>query len=153
MYKKKLDDAWNHAWDHPQDHPTPDEIRAQIAAACASGGLDSITARTMQGFMVLAGALNVAQSMAPAEIRDALKKTNLASSRLIAHYEGVHFNGNGQNDKASVLLSQLQGSKYVPVWPEEVKEAGTKLFPYMGSDARANFGDGTDTPPAKSGCH
>jgi branched-chain amino acid transport system substrate-binding protein len=147
MYKQKLDDALR------GNLATKDA--AQIAAALHSGGLDSITARTMQGFMVLAGAINRAQSTEPAQIRDALRNTDLEPKQLIAHYDGVVFNDKGQNRKASMLLSQLQDSKYVPVWPEkEAKEAGAKLLlPYTGWAARANFGNGTNAPPTKSECH
>jgi branched-chain amino acid transport system substrate-binding protein len=116
-----------------------------------SGGidLDSITARTMQGFMVLAGAINRAQSTAPDAIQKALRDTNLDPEQLIAHYAGVKFNPKGENTMGSVLLTQLQdrnGLKYVPVWPKEATKADTNLRAYTG------FRDWWATPATKPKC-
>ena len=85
--------------------------------------LDSATARSMQGFFVLADAINRAASISPVDIRAALKNTDLEPKQLIASYDGVKFDHKGQNIKASVLLTELKYIQndqpaFVPVWPK-----------------------------------
>src|SRR5215831_16564359 len=90
--------------------------------------LDNTSARILQGFMVLADA---AINREPLKIRAALKATDLKPDQLIVRYNGVNFDQHGQNKKASVMLTQLQGLEYLPVWPE--KESSAKLqLPYKG---------------------
>jgi branched-chain amino acid transport system substrate-binding protein len=93
--------------------------------------LDDTSGRNMQGFLVLADALNRAGSTEPEKIRDALAKTDLKPEQLMMGYNGVKFDATGQNTRASTYLIQLRDKQYQLVWPE--KAATTKLdWPMKG---------------------
>ncbi|MGA8697110.1 MAG: ABC transporter substrate-binding protein [Xanthobacteraceae bacterium] len=79
--------------------------------------LDDTSARWMQGFLVLADAINRAGSTEPDKIQAALQATDLKADQLMIGYDGVKFDSTGQNTLASTFLSQLQGKQYVSVWP------------------------------------
>ena len=93
--------------------------------------LDDPSARAMQGMLIMADAINRAGSTEPAKIQAALKATDLKASQVITGYDGVKFDDKGQNILASSLITQMQGGKYVPVWPKE-KSAGELKLPYQG---------------------
>jgi branched-chain amino acid transport system substrate-binding protein len=94
--------------------------------------LDDTSARIMQGFMVLADAINRAGSTDPAKIQAALRATDLKPEQLIMGYKGVKFDDKGQNVLAAVLVIQLQdGAHYVPVWPAG-KALAQPVLPYKG---------------------
>ncbi|MGB9208766.1 MAG: ABC transporter substrate-binding protein, partial [Pseudolabrys sp.] len=59
--------------------------------------LDDTSARWMQGFFVLADAINRAGSTEPDKIQAALKATNLTADQLMIGYSGVKFDESGQN--------------------------------------------------------
>src|SRR5437016_9933578 len=80
--------------------------------------LDDTSARWMQGFLVLAEAINRAGSTDAANIQQALKATDLKPEQLMIGYGGVKFDETGQNTLASTYLVQLQGAAYISVWPE-----------------------------------
>ena len=93
--------------------------------------LDDTSARNMQAFFVLAEAINRAGSTKPDAIQKALQETDLKPEQLMMGYRGVKFDDTGQNVLAATYLIQLQGDKYVAVWPE--KSASAKLiFPFKG---------------------
>jgi branched-chain amino acid transport system substrate-binding protein len=93
--------------------------------------LDDTSARWMQGFFVLADAINRAGSTEPAKIQAALKATNLGPDQLMIGYRGVRFDDTGQNTLSATYLIQLQGKQYVSVWPEN--RATAKLeYPMKG---------------------
>lgn len=99
-----------------------------------SGGddLDDTAARQMQGFFVLAEAIDRAGSTEPAKIQAALKATDLKPDQLIMGYKGVKFDDKGQNVLAAGLVIQLQdGVNYTPVWPKQLAKAAPAL-PYKG---------------------
>jgi branched-chain amino acid transport system substrate-binding protein len=79
--------------------------------------LDDTSARWMEGFLVLADAINRAGSTAPDKIQAALRATDLKANQLMIGYNGVKFDSTGQNTLASTFLVQLQGDQYVSVWP------------------------------------
>ena len=81
--------------------------------------LDDTSARWMQGFFVLADAINRAGSTEPDKIQAALKATNLTADQLMIGYRGVKFDESGQNTLSATYLIQLQGKQYVSVWPED----------------------------------
>lgn len=81
--------------------------------------LDDTSARWMQGFFVLADAINRAGSTDPAKIQKALEETNLSPDQLMIGYRGVKFDATGQNTLSATYLIQLQGKEYVSVWPED----------------------------------
>jgi len=80
--------------------------------------LDDTSARWMQGFFVLADAINRAGSTEPDKIQAALRATDLKADQLMIGYNGVKFDDTGQNILASTFLIQLKGKDYVSVWPE-----------------------------------
>jgi branched-chain amino acid transport system substrate-binding protein len=80
--------------------------------------LDDTSARWMQGFLVLAEAINRAGSTAPDKIQAALKATDLKADQLMIGYRGVKFDKNEQNTLSATYLIQLQGKEYKSVWPE-----------------------------------
>ncbi len=81
--------------------------------------LDDTSARWMQGFFVLADAINRAGSTDPEKIQAALKATDLKADQLMIGYHGVKFDDTGQNTLASTFLIQLKGKQYVSVWPAD----------------------------------
>jgi branched-chain amino acid transport system substrate-binding protein len=93
--------------------------------------LDDASARVVQGFLVLADAINRAGSTDPAAIQKALRDTDLKPGQLIVGYDGVKFDDNGQNMLAATYLTQLQGKQYVAVWPTESTD-GKLALPYKG---------------------
>jgi len=93
--------------------------------------LDDPSARAMQGMLIMADAINRAGATEPAKIQAALKATDLKARQVITGYDGVKFDDKGQNVLASSLITQLQGGKYVPVWPKD-KAAGELKLPYKG---------------------
>jgi branched-chain amino acid transport system substrate-binding protein len=81
--------------------------------------LDDTSARWMQGFFVLADAINRAGSTEPAKIQQALRETDLKPEQLMIGYRGVKFDETGQNTLSATYLIQLQGKMYKSVWPED----------------------------------
>jgi branched-chain amino acid transport system substrate-binding protein len=81
--------------------------------------LDDTSARWMQGFLVLADAINRAGSTDPAKIQAALAATELKPDALMIGYRGVKFDATGQNTLSATYLIQLQGKEYKSVWPAE----------------------------------
>ncbi|HVV40508.1 MAG TPA: ABC transporter substrate-binding protein [Nitrobacter sp.] len=94
--------------------------------------MDDTAARQMQGFFVLADAINRAGSTEPAKIQAALKATDLKPDQLMIGYKGVKFDDKGQNILASGLMIQLQdGEHYVAVWPK-ANAVKAPVLPYKG---------------------
>jgi branched-chain amino acid transport system substrate-binding protein len=89
--------------------------------------LDDTSARWLQGFFVLADAINRAGSTEPEKIQAALKATDLKPDQLIMGYNGVKFDATGQNILSATYLIQLQGKQYVSVWPEDRATAKLEL--------------------------
>lgn len=81
--------------------------------------LDDTSARWLQGFFVLVDAINRAGSTSPEKIQAALKATDLKPDQLIMGYNGVKFDATGQNILSATYLIQLQGNRYVSVWPAD----------------------------------
>ncbi len=119
------------AWAVGKPGSTTEKI-AQMYKAKAGRDLDDTSARNMQGFLVLADAINRAGSKEPDKIREALAKTDLKPEQLMMGYQGVKFDETGQNVLASTYLIQLHGKQYDLVWPESA--ATSKLqWPMSGS--------------------
>jgi len=89
--------------------------------------LDDTSARWMQGFLVLADAINRAGSTEPDKIQAALQATDLKADQLMIGYNGVKFDGTGQNTLASTFLIQLQGKQYVSIWPTSLATGKLEL--------------------------
>jgi branched-chain amino acid transport system substrate-binding protein len=93
--------------------------------------LDDTSARWMQGFLVLAEAINRAGSTDPAKIQAALQATDLKPDQLMIGYRGVKFDDTGQNTLSATYLIQLQGKQYVSVWPED-RATAKLVWPMKG---------------------
>ena len=78
-------------------------------------------ARSMQGVLVLAEAINRAGSTNPEAIRKALIATNLSEAQVAMPWAGVKFDEKGQNNQGSGLILELKGAQYQTVWPEKYK--------------------------------
>jgi len=89
--------------------------------------LDDTSARWMQGFFVLADAINRAGSTDPDKIQAALRATDLKADQLMIGYHGVKFDDTGQNTLASTFLIQLKGKQYVSVWPDNLATGKLEL--------------------------
>jgi branched-chain amino acid transport system substrate-binding protein len=85
----------------------------------------------MQGFFVLADAIDRAGSTDPAAIQKALQATDIKPDQLMMGYNGVKFDDHGQNILAASYLIQLQGNEYKSVWPDAKAVAKLQL-PYKG---------------------
>ncbi|HEV2283019.1 MAG TPA: ABC transporter substrate-binding protein [bacterium] len=103
----------------------------QLYKAKTGRDLDDTSGRNMQGFLVLADAINRAGSTNPEAIRAALAATNLTAKQLMMGYKGVRFDKTGQNLLAYTYVTQLSGTEWVTVWPKSA--AQTKLaWPFQG---------------------
>ncbi|HET8919842.1 MAG TPA: ABC transporter substrate-binding protein [Xanthobacteraceae bacterium] len=99
----------------------------QLFKAKYGRDLDDTSARWMQGFFVLADAIDRAGSTAPDKIQAALLATDLKPDQLMIGYDGVKFDSTGQNTLASTFLIQLQGKQYVSVWPSSLATGKLEL--------------------------
>ncbi len=105
------------AFDVGKTGSNSDQVNALFKARTGRD-LDDTSARWLQGFLVLAEAINRAGSTDAAKIQQALKATDLKPEQLMIGYGGVKFDETGQNTLASTYLVQLQGAAYKSVWPE-----------------------------------
>ncbi len=84
---------------------------------------------------VIKDALERAASLDPAKIREALATTNLTDGPgMIVGYDAVKFDAKGQNEKASLVMVQVndigKGLERISVWPKSARRAGyTPVFP------------------------
>lgn len=101
----------------------------EMYKAKTGDAMDDTSGRNMQAFFVMADAINRAGSTDPEAIRKALVATDLKPSQLMMGFKGVRFGANGQNELAATYLIQLQGDKYVAVWPPELATAKLQ-WPY-----------------------
>ena len=106
------------AWDIGKPGSTTYKIN-EMYKAKTGRDLDDTSARWMQGFLVLADAINRAGSTDPAKIQKALEETNLGPDALMIGYRGVKFDATGQNTLSATYLIQLHGKEYKSVWPSE----------------------------------
>ena len=105
------------AWDIGQPGSNTYKINEMFKAKYGRD-LDDTSARWMQGFLVLADAINRAGSTEPEKIQAALRDTDLKPEQLMIGYHGVKFDATGQNTLSATYLIQLQGKAYKSVWPE-----------------------------------
>ena len=93
--------------------------------------MDDPTARSIQGFFVLADAINRAGSTKPDAIIAALKATDFKPSQLVVGYSGVKFDATGQNTLGATFIIQLFGKEYQSVWPFD-RATHALEYPYKG---------------------
>jgi len=106
------------AWDSGKPGSNAYKINAMFKARTGRE-LDDTSARWLQGFLVLADAINRAGSTDPAKIQAALQATDLKPDQLMIGYRGVKFDQTGQNTLAATYLIQLQAKDYKAVWPAD----------------------------------
>jgi branched-chain amino acid transport system substrate-binding protein len=75
------------------------------------------SARAFTGILTLADAINRAGSTRPEAIQKALRETNIPGDKLIMPWDGIQFDETGQNKLGAGIMVQVQGGKYVTVWP------------------------------------
>jgi branched-chain amino acid transport system substrate-binding protein len=111
---------------------SPSAIIADLYKKKSGDEMDDTAARELQGFLVLADAIDRAGSTDPAKIQAALRATDLKPDQLMMGYKGVKFDDKGQNVLASGIIIQLQdGENYVAVWPKASAQKAPVL-PYKG---------------------
>jgi branched-chain amino acid transport system substrate-binding protein len=98
---------------------TPSAIVSALYEKHAGHALDDTSARGMQGFLALMEAINRAGSTEPAKIQATLRTQDLKPEQLMIGYNGIKYDAKGQNMLAATLLVQLDGKKYVAVWPDK----------------------------------
>ncbi len=103
----------------------------QLYQKHAGHSLDDTSARGMQGFLALVDAINQAGSTTPAKIQAALVNQDLKPDQLMIGYDGIKYDAKGQNTLAATLLVQLEGKKYVTVWPAK-SAAQPPQLPFKG---------------------
>jgi len=118
------------AWSTGKPGSVTDKINAMYKAK-TNRDMDDTSARGLQGFLVLADAINRAGSTKPEAIIKALSETNLTPDQIVMGYRGVKFDAKGQNILAATYLIQLAGDKYFAVWPERSAERPIQ-WPYKG---------------------
>jgi branched-chain amino acid transport system substrate-binding protein len=118
------------AWDIGKPGSVTAKIN-ELYKAKTGRDMDDTSGRWMQGFFVLAEAINRAGSTDPAKIQKALQETELKPEQLMMGYRGVKFDASGQNTLAATYLIQLQGREYKAVWPENWATA-TLRWPMTG---------------------
>jgi branched-chain amino acid transport system substrate-binding protein len=91
--------------------------------------------RAFTASFVIADALQRAKSLAPEDIVQALRETNIDGADTIAPYKGVKFNEKGQNVLANGLITQIRDGQHYAIWPKDiaVREA---VFPAPAWDKR-----------------
>ncbi|MBI3513577.1 MAG: ABC transporter substrate-binding protein [Proteobacteria bacterium] len=118
------------AWDIGKPGSNTHRIN-ELFKAKTGRDLDDTSARWMQGFLVLCEAINRAGSTDPAKIQQALQRTDLRPEQLMIGYRGVRFDDTGQNVEAATYLTQLHGTEYKAVWPQQRATAPLK-WPMTG---------------------
>lgn len=100
-------------------------------AKTGGDSLDDVSVRGLQGFLVMADAINRAGSTDPAKIRDALKATDMKADQMVAGYDGVKFDDKGQNVLAASVVTQMRGGQYLSVFPK-ARATADVILPYKG---------------------
>ncbi len=85
--------------------------------------LNDYSARQFMGLIVLADAINRAQSTDGEKIRAALAATDIPGEQTIMPWKRVKFDENGQNNNADPVLLQWVGSKFVTIFPAQAAVA------------------------------
>ena len=88
-------------------------------------------AETYMSTMVLVDALERAGSADRDNLRDALSKTSICGERNILPYDCIKFDPSGQSPQGQLTMLQIQGGKFVSVWPSEIA-AAMAIFPVPG---------------------
>jgi len=85
--------------------------------------LNDYTSRHFMALIVMADAINRAQSTEGEKIRAALAATDLPGEKTIMPWKRVKFDEMGQNNDADPVLLQWTGGKFVTIFPEQAAVA------------------------------
>lgn len=102
--------------------PVIKQLNDMFKARSGGKDLNGSSARSLQGLLVLAEAIDRAGSTKPEAIRRALAATDLSADQVVMPWAGVKFDANGQNERGQGLVLQLVGTQYQTVWPERYKQ-------------------------------
>src|SRR5207245_11055186 len=91
---------------------SPSAIIADMYKKKSGEEMDDTVGRQMQGFFVLADAIDRAGSTDPAKIQAALKATDLNPEQFMMCYKGVKFDDEGMNILAFDIILQYMVGKY-----------------------------------------
>jgi len=94
--------------------------------------LNDYSSRQLMGLIVLADAINRAQSTDGEKIRAALAATDLPGEQTIMPWKRVKFDENGQNNDADPVLLQWLGDRFVTIFPEQAAVAEAIWPMYKG---------------------
>jgi branched-chain amino acid transport system substrate-binding protein len=81
------------------------------------------SSRAFTGILTLADAINRAGSTKPEAIQKGLQETNIPGDQLIMPWDGIKFDGKGQNTQGAGIIVQVQNGKYATVWPFQLASA------------------------------
>lgn len=110
--------------------PVYGKINEMFAKKTGGRTMSDTAAGCFSTLFVVADAINRAGSTDPAAIQKALLETDLpASAVILPALQGVKFDATThQNEKISPLILQIQDSKFVTVFPDDLATAKT-IFP------------------------
>ena len=85
--------------------------------------LNDLTSREFMGLLVLADAINRAESPDGEKIRNALATTDISGEQTIMPWRRIKFDEMGQNNDAEPVLLQYVGGKFVTIYPQQAAVA------------------------------
>jgi branched-chain amino acid transport system substrate-binding protein len=85
--------------------------------------LNDLTSREFMGLLVLADAINRAESTDGEKIRNALATTDISGEQTIMPWRRIKFDEMGQNNDAEPVLLQYVGGKFVTIYPQQAAVA------------------------------
>ncbi len=107
------------ALDAIKARPAIPAVNAMFRAK-AGKDLNDNTARQVVGLQVMADAIDRAGSAKPADIREALVKTDVDGAQTIMPWRGVKFDATGQNTEATPVIQQVKDGAYHTVFPTDL---------------------------------
>lgn len=111
--------------------PVIKQLNEMFKARSGGKELNGNSARSLQGLLTLAEAIDRAGSTKPEAIRKALASTDLSADQVVMPWAGMKFDAKGQNERGQGLIVQLVGGQYQTVWPERYKQkAELPLVPF-----------------------
>ncbi len=107
------------ALDATKSRPAIPAVNALFRAKTGKD-LNDNTSRQIVAVQVLADAIDRAGSAKPADIREALIKTDVPGDQTIMPWRGVKFDSTGQNTEATPVIQQLEGGTYHTIFPFDI---------------------------------
>ncbi len=116
-------------WNGDMNKPGVKELAAKFQSRFGVP-MDQNAAKAYVGMYIMADVLERAGSTDKDKIRDAFKATNLTSGpATLLTVDAVKFDANGQLPQQSLVM-QVQGGKFVTVWPEKLSAAPIDTTPF-----------------------